>query len=93
MVWVFLPFIVTDRNLLPSHPYYHYEYENQRYAFDFIMLKNGQAFAGDSLINESYFAFGGPILAPCAGTVIRVENTNSDNLDEHRAARRQLRRD
>lgn len=59
---------------------YHYEYENQRYAYDFLMLKDGQTFGGDPLRCESYFAYGQPILAPNAGTVIRVENAVADNF-------------
>jgi len=43
---------------------YHYAYENQRYAFDFIILEQGRSSKGDPLLNESYFAYGKPILAP-----------------------------
>jgi hypothetical protein len=58
---------------------YHYAYPSQRYAFDFLVMKNGQTYLGDPKHNESYFAFGQPILAPASGTVLKVSNAIADN--------------
>ncbi|WP_438348344.1 peptidoglycan DD-metalloendopeptidase family protein [Paenibacillus sp. FA6] len=58
---------------------YHYEYESQRYAYDFVQVKNGYSFTGDPLKNNSYYAFGQDILAPADGTVISVVNHIPDN--------------
>lgn len=59
---------------------YHYAYENQRYAFDFIILDHDRSAIGDPLLNESYFAYGKPILAPCAGRIVRVVDDIPDNV-------------
>lgn len=58
---------------------YHYEHESQRYAYDLVQTKDGFSFSGDPLKNESYYAFGQPILAPAAGTVVSVVNDIADN--------------
>lgn len=58
---------------------YHYEYENQRYAYDFVKMKNGSTYEGDPTMNESYHAFGEDYLAPADGTVVKVENDVKDN--------------
>ncbi|WP_338554357.1 M23 family metallopeptidase [Paenibacillus sp. KS-LC4] len=58
---------------------YHYEYESQRYAYDFVQAKDGNSYEGDPLKNESYFAFGQEILAPADGTVVSVVNDIADN--------------
>ncbi|MGG4497058.1 M23 family metallopeptidase [Brevibacillus reuszeri] len=59
---------------------YHYAYENQRYAYDFIILDHDCSAKGDPLLNESYFAYGKPILAPCAGRIVRVVDNIPDNV-------------
>ncbi len=53
--------------------------EEQRFGIDFVLLKNGVAYAGDRTKNESFFCFGQPLLAPADGTVVRAENGYSDN--------------
>jgi len=58
---------------------YHYEYENQRYAYDFIQMKEDQSFDGNAKNNEDYFAYGQNYLAPADGTVVKVENDIADN--------------
>jgi hypothetical protein len=58
---------------------YHYEYKNQRYAFDFIIIKDGSSYQGDPNLNESYFAFGQNVLAPADGKVVQVVNSIRDN--------------
>lgn len=58
---------------------YHYAYPSQRYAFDFLVMRNEKTFHGDPKRNDSYFAFGQPIVAPAAGTVLKVSNAIWDN--------------
>lgn len=58
---------------------YHYDYENQRYAYDFVIMNEHSTYVGDPELNESYYAFGKEYLAPAAGTVVKVENRVKDN--------------
>jgi len=58
---------------------YHYEYESQRYAYDFIQRKDGFSYKGDPLKNESYYAFGQPLYAPADGKVVSVLSNIPDN--------------
>lgn len=58
---------------------YHYEYENQRYAYDFIVFDGKSSFEGDAKANESYAAFGKNYLAPADGKVVAIENNIPDN--------------
>lgn len=48
---------------------YHAVSLDQRFAYDFVVAREGQTHAGDAARNESYFCFGQPILAPSSGTV------------------------
>lgn len=58
---------------------YHYEHPGQRYAYDFVIVKDGASFAGDPGGNESYYAFGQDVLAPADGIVASVVNDIPDN--------------
>lgn len=58
---------------------YHYDYENQRYAYDFVVMNEGRSYDGDPTLNESYYAFDKEYLAPADGTVVHVENDVEDN--------------
>src|SRR5699024_9153078 len=58
---------------------YHYEYENQRYAYDFVMMDDNSTYEGDATLNESYHAFGQDYIAPADGIVVKVENGIKDN--------------
>jgi peptidase M23-like protein len=53
--------------------------EEQQFAMDFVLLKNGVPFEGDASTNEQFFCFGQPVLAPADGTVVRVVNGIGDN--------------
>jgi murein DD-endopeptidase MepM/ murein hydrolase activator NlpD len=59
---------------------YHYPIEEQRYAFDFIIVKDGQSYSGDKTLNESYYAYGQEVIAPADGTVVKVENEVEENV-------------
>ena len=58
---------------------YHYDYPNQRYAYDLLQMKNGETYEGNPKKNESYYAFGQDYLAPADGKVVTVVNDIPDN--------------
>lgn len=59
---------------------YHMNSENQQYAYDLLKVAGGKSYAGDPLDNESYLAFGEPILAPCDGRVVLAIDGVPDNV-------------
>ncbi len=58
---------------------YHYPYASQRYAFDFVIMEENRTYAGHPNDNEHYFAFGKEVVAPAAGTIVKIENNIIDN--------------
>ncbi len=58
---------------------YHMNDANQQYAYDFLKVADGSSHQGDQYKNESYFAFGEPILAPCDATVVLAIDGVPDN--------------
>src|SRR5699024_5014701 len=58
----------------------HYSLENQRYAYDLLILEGDSTFEGDPADNESYHAFGKDVVAPSDGMVVSVENSIPDNI-------------
>lgn len=58
---------------------YHYPFENQRYAYDLVVIENGLTFTKEANKNENFFAFNKEILAPLDGRVIKVINDVLDN--------------
>lgn len=58
---------------------YHYPFENQRYAYDLVVIENGLTFTKEENKNENFFAFNKEILAPLDGRVIKVINDVLDN--------------
>lgn len=59
---------------------YHYVYEDQRYAYDLLILKNGKSYSDDPKKNENYYAYDKEILAPADGVVIKVIDGIEDNV-------------
>lgn len=59
---------------------YHVAEDSQKYAYDIVKVKDGKSYDGDPLKNESYYAFGEDIIAPCDGTVEKVINGVHDNV-------------
>lgn len=59
---------------------YHAAYQDQRFAYDFLMIKNGSTHTGDGTKNEHYHCFDKPIIAPAAGTVVVAVDTIPDNI-------------
>jgi len=59
---------------------YHVAHNNQKYAYDLLIQKDGKTFDGDAKKNESYFAYGKKITAPCDATVVKVIRDVKDNI-------------
>ena len=56
--------------------------DDQRFAMDFVYLKNGRMFSGAGGVgskNADYYCFGQPILAPADGKVVKAEAGYDDN--------------
>ncbi len=49
---------------------YHAAVRDQRFAYDFLIMRDGRSFEGDGSNLEDYYCWGEPILAPAAGTVV-----------------------
>lgn len=59
---------------------YHYVYETQRYAYDLVILKDGQSYCDAPTRNENYYAFNKEIVAPADGEVVKVMEGVKDNV-------------
>ena len=59
---------------------YHVNEVTQQYAYDIMKVKDGASYEGDPLLNESYFAFGEDIIAPCDARVVSVIDDVPDNI-------------
>lgn len=53
---------------------------DQRFAYDFVIVKDGSTHEDNGARNEHYYAFGQPIQAPAAGKVAAVSDGLDDNL-------------
>jgi urea transporter len=51
-----------------------------RYAYDFVIKKNGKTYANDGLYLEDYYAFGQPVIAPISGYIVAMRNDLKDNF-------------
>jgi hypothetical protein len=69
---------------------YHYPLENQRYAYDLLVMKEDVSFNGDPEDNESYFAFGKEVVAPLDGVIVSIENNIEDNTPNMETNEEQL---
>lgn len=63
-----------------AHRNYHVQARTQRFAYDFVVLRDGASHAGDGSANEDYHCYGRPILAPAPGRVATVVDTVPDNV-------------
>lgn len=59
---------------------YHYAYESQRFAYDFVKVRDGLTYHQTPEHNDMYFAYNEEILAPLEGTVIEVVDGIVDNV-------------
>lgn len=51
---------------------YHAIVSDQRFAYDFLIMRDGRSFEGDGSELDDYYCWGEPILAPASGTVSSV---------------------
>jgi len=51
-----------------------------KYAYDFVIKKNGKTYQNDGLYLEDYYAFGKPVLAPINGYVVSLRDDLPDNF-------------
>jgi len=51
-----------------------------KYAYDFVIKKNGKTYQNDGLFLEDYFAFGKPVLSPVNGYVVAKRDDLVDNF-------------
>lgn len=51
---------------------YHAAYPGQRFAYDFLVMRDGQSFSGEGETLEDYYCYGEAILAPGDGVLVRV---------------------
>ena len=58
---------------------YHAVTLDQRFAYDIDIEKEGRQYDGNGTKLEQVYAFGQPILAPAAGTVVSIEDQYEDN--------------
>lgn len=58
---------------------YHYNYPNQRYAYDFVKVLNNSTYSDMPTRNGNYYAYGETVVAPCHGTVVDIEDGIADN--------------
>lgn len=58
---------------------YHAAVSDQRFAYDFVILKDGRSFSGDGTREADYFCWDKPVLAPAAAKVVAVERLLADN--------------
>ena len=59
---------------------YHTAYPDQRFAYDFLVFREGKSHRGEGKSNEDYYCFGMRLVAPGAGVVISVANDVEDNV-------------
>src|SRR5215217_1787122 len=58
---------------------YHVAFPGQRHAYDIDIWKDGGTYRGNPNRNENYWAFGQPLFAPAAGTVVAIRDGIPDN--------------
>ncbi len=59
---------------------YHALSSDERFAYDFIVIRADRQFEGDGEKVEDFFSFGRPVLAPGAGTVVAAVDQYEDNV-------------
>lgn len=58
---------------------HHISSPDQRFAYDFVVMKGDKLFRNEGAANEDYFGFGKPIYAPAAGKVVVAVDSIADN--------------
>lgn len=62
---------------------YHAVSVAQRFADDFVVVRDGSTHSGSPTSNSSYYCFGKPVLAPAGGAVVAAEDGIADNAPGH----------
>ncbi|MGG4469936.1 M23 family metallopeptidase [Paenibacillus alvei] len=58
---------------------YHYPYENQRYAYDLVIMKDGLSYHDSRNNLSNYYAFNKEITAPAHGKIVKIVDGMKDN--------------
>lgn len=58
---------------------YHAAAQDQRFAYDFVIIQEGVSHRGDGTREADYFCWGQPVLSPGRGKVVSVERLLADN--------------
>ena len=58
---------------------YHRSARDQKYAYDFVIRKNGVGYSDSRYVNENHYCFGERLLAPGNGIVVAALNSVEDN--------------
>lgn len=58
---------------------YHVVAQDQRYAYDFVVSRDGAVASGEGKRNEDHFCWNEPVLAPAAGQIVRAVANVADN--------------
>jgi murein DD-endopeptidase MepM/ murein hydrolase activator NlpD len=58
---------------------YHHNHQGQRFAYDMVVMKNGQSKPAGSTGNKASYCYGYPVLAPAPGTVVKAVNNVPEN--------------
>lgn len=58
---------------------YHVAAPDQRFAYDFVVARDGAVWRGEGDSNEDHFCWGQPLLAPAAGRVVTAVGGHPDN--------------
>lgn len=51
-----------------------------KYAYDFVIMKDGKSYKNDGNFLEDYYAFNKPVLSPISGYVVDLKQSVEDNL-------------
>jgi hypothetical protein len=57
---------------------YHAVMPDQRWAYDLLVTRDGMSHQGDGTRLDQFYAYGGEVLAPADGVVLRVEDGEED---------------
>ncbi len=58
---------------------YHAAARDQRFAYDFVGLREGSSHRGEGTANKDYYCWGRPVLSPAEAEVVAVERLLPDN--------------
>jgi hypothetical protein len=59
---------------------YHTFTQDQRFAYDILIMEDGSSHTGDGTRNDQYHAFGKPVVAPGPGRVVSAAKDVADNV-------------